>query len=49
MHIFVHAERKTPKKDKNGMVQAEEGGSRKRKQGTLNNLEPNGSKSVSYP
>lgn len=37
--------RKTPTKGKNGMIQTDEGGSRKRKQGTQKKLKPNGTKS----
>lgn len=44
----MHAASKTPTKGKKGMVQIDEGGSRKRKQGMQRSHEPNGI-SVSYP
>lgn len=47
--MCVCAVRKTPTKGKHGMKQTDEGGSRKRKQGTQKKIEQNVLKSVSYP
>ncbi|MDV3180578.1 MAG: hypothetical protein Q8829_02765 [Candidatus Phytoplasma australasiaticum] len=45
----MHAASKTPTKGKKGMVQTDEDGSRKRKQGMQKSREPNGMISVSCP